>query len=327
VAMPRTLRLEAEGGLYHVINRGNYRRDVFGAEKTKRAFLRCLEEACARTGWVVHAWCIMSNHYHLAIETPRANLVAGMQWLQGTFATRFNRLRDERGHLFQGRYKSLMVEPGGLGAVCHYIHLNPVRAGRCPVEQLAQWPWSSFRWLMRPGVRPAWYQAEAALAHAGGLRDTAAGRRKYLDYLAWLAEDERAKKELLFDRMSRGWVIGTRDFKKAMLREHAHAAAAVRRGDDVLRDVLEAALQEELDRLLRKSGKQRRDLTCSGKSEGWKLAVAAAMKASTTVTNRWLAENLAMGSLHEVSRKVQAWSRRPDPKLCRRLGITTNHKT
>lgn len=99
--MARKLRLEAEDGIYHVLNRGNYRAAIFQSDKTKAAFLTCLDEACGKTGWRVHAWCLMSNHYHLAVETPRANLVEEMQWLQGTFSTRCNRLRHERGHLFQ----------------------------------------------------------------------------------------------------------------------------------------------------------------------------------------------------------------------------------
>src|SRR4051812_42669619 len=126
--MARTLRMESEAGVYHVLNRGNYRTDVFRDDKTKAAFLKCVLEACARTGWLLHAWCIMSNHYHLAISTPRANLVDGMRWLMGTFAVRFNLFRAEHGHMFQGRYKSLVVDPqGGLGPLSHYIHLNPVR--------------------------------------------------------------------------------------------------------------------------------------------------------------------------------------------------------
>ena len=100
--MARKLRLEAEDGIYHGLNRGIHRADIFRSDKTKAAFLQYLGEACGKTGWRVHAWCIMSNHFHLAVETPRGNLVEGMRWLQGTFSTRFNRLRAERGHLFQG---------------------------------------------------------------------------------------------------------------------------------------------------------------------------------------------------------------------------------
>src|SRR5450432_1744377 len=135
--MARPLRLESADGVYHVLNRGNYRAAIFRTQKTKQAFLQCLDEACRKTRWRVHAWCLMSNHFHLAVATPEANLVDGMRWLQGTFATRFNRLRSERGHLFQGRYKSLVVDPDGvLGPLCHYIHLNPVRAKLCTVAEL-----------------------------------------------------------------------------------------------------------------------------------------------------------------------------------------------
>src|SRR5947209_1210880 len=125
--MARKLRIQFEGAVYHVISRGNYRAHVFADDRTKSAFLGCLDEACRKAGWVVHAWCVMSNHYHLCVETPQPNLVDGMRWLQGTFSVRFNRFRDERGHLFQGRYKALLVASEAIGAVCHYIHLNPVR--------------------------------------------------------------------------------------------------------------------------------------------------------------------------------------------------------
>jgi REP element-mobilizing transposase RayT len=152
--MARKLRMESEAGVYHVLNRGNYRAAIFRSGKTKTAFLQCLDEACRRTDWLVHAWCIMSNHYHLAISTPRANLVGGMCWLQGTFANRFNRFRGEHGHLFQGRYKSLVVDPDeGLGPLCHYIHLNPVRAGLCEVSALRTYDWTSLHWRQRSGAK------------------------------------------------------------------------------------------------------------------------------------------------------------------------------
>ena len=110
--MPRKLRLEYPGAIYHVINRGNYRADVFRNEGAKAAFEACLFEACARCAWLLHGFVVMRNHFHLALETPDGNLAAGMQWLQATFANRFNRRRGEHGHLFQGRYKALPVEEG-----------------------------------------------------------------------------------------------------------------------------------------------------------------------------------------------------------------------
>jgi putative transposase len=325
--MARKLRLESEDGVYHVFNRGNYRADVFRADQTRAAFLHCLGEACAKTGWVIHAWCIMRNHYHLAVATPRPNLVDGMRWLQGTFAVRFNRLRRECGHLFQGRYHSLIVDPaGGLGPLCHYIHLNPVRAHLCAVGELPQWRWCSLGWLMDPARRPAWYDPAPALEQAGGLKDTPAGRRKYLEYLGWLAEDEPARRAQGFERMSRGWIIGTREFAKEMLAEHREAAAQGSRAAAELRGAHEALWEETLDGLLQRLRRRREDLERAGKSAEWKVAVAAALKSRTTVTNRWLGTNLHLGNLYEVSRKVAAWTRDPDPALARKLQIAPNHK-
>ena len=308
--MPRQLRFQEDGTVYHVLNRGNYRADIFGTEGAKAAFLQCLDEACAKTGWVVHAWCLMANHYHLALETPTGNLVEGMQWLQGTFAMRFNRLRKESGHLFQGRYKSLLVDPDqGLGPLCHYIHLNPVRAKLCPAETLGDWRWTSLRWLLQPRQRPKWYAPEEFLAHAGELADKPTGRKSYLAYLAWLAADEPARKAMLFERMSRGWIVGSAGFKAEMAREHRRAEVALARGDREDQEVREAVRQERLDHLLREANKTRQDLAAGAKMAAWKVELAVAMKASTTATNRWLAEHLHMGSLHAVSRRVAAEQR------------------
>lgn len=217
--------------VYHVISRGNYRSDVFAHEGTQAAFLNCLGEACEKAQWVMHAWCVMSNHYHLCLETPRPNLVQGMQWLQATFTLRFNRLREERGHLFQGRYKALLVEPDAVGAVCNYIHLNPVRAGLFGIAQLPAWRWTSLTQLMNPRRRPKWLSCIAALVHAGGLADTPARRKRYLAYLSWLQEDDAGKKELEFERMSKGWAVGTRQFKKELIKVQEDLASGSERGE------------------------------------------------------------------------------------------------
>ena len=312
--MARKLRWEVEGRLYHIINRGNYRGDVFRGQKTRRAFLTCLDEACTRAGWRVHAWCVMSNHYHLALETPRGNLITGMQWLQSTFAQRFNRLRREHGHLFQGRYQSLLVDPHRLGAVCHYIHLNPVRARLCPGADLAQWPWTSLTWLNAPSMRPPWYEPGSALAHAGQLADTAAGHKKYGHYLQWLGTDAPAQKELAFAEMCQGWMLGTAGFKQEVLQEAGAIRPGLMKSSPELREATEGLWREQLDRELKSLGKNRRALAAAGKSADWKLALGAHLKRRTTATNRWLAANLGLGHPDEASRKISTWNRtQPSP--------------
>ena len=151
--------------------------------------------------------------------------------------------------------------------------------------------------------------ATAALDHAGGLKDTPAGRATYLDYLAWLAEDEPARKEQRFAEMSTGWVIGSEGFAKAAVQAHAATLRQGRRRAEETRVTQEAVGQETLASLLGQLGRPADEQASEGKSAEWKLALAAALKAQTPVTNHWLGEALPLGNLHEVSRKVAAWTR------------------
>src|SRR5690554_4869518 len=123
-----------------------------------------------------------------------------MRWLQSTFANRFNRFRKENGHVFQGRYKAILLEEGGLGPVCHYIHLNPVRAGLVAAAELERYESSSFRQLWRPRQRWEFGDYQTCLSEAGGLVDTPKGRRLYRDYLEWLSERDTEQKKLGFER-------------------------------------------------------------------------------------------------------------------------------
>ncbi len=303
--MARKLRIEFAGAKYHVINRGNYRSHVFAQGGAKQAFLACLGEAAAKAGWVVHAYILMSNHYHLVVETPGGNLVEGMRWLQSTFSNRFNRFRGEHGHVFQGRYRALLIEPDGLGPVAHYIHLNPVRARLLPVERLGEFADSSYAALLSPKSRPEWLHVEGFLQAAGDLADTPAGHRKYGEYLAWLAEDKLAQKQLMFDEMSRGWAIGGEKFKADVARSNSkQLEKRGSRKDASTREARRMIWSDLLKTLLEQFGKSAADAESEIKSAPWKVAIAAHMKSATTVTNLWLAENLHMGAPEGVSRYV-----------------------
>ena len=136
--MARKLRLEYPGAIYHVMNRGDHRAPIFRGDQDRQRFLGTLGEACVKTGWQVHAWCLRGNHFQLVLETPNANLVAGMKWLLGVYTSRFNRRHKLFGHLFSGRYKALIVDGSGRGylrTVCDYVHLNPARAKLISEEQ------------------------------------------------------------------------------------------------------------------------------------------------------------------------------------------------
>ncbi len=142
--MTRPLRLEYEGALYHITSRGNTRESIFLDDKDQARFLVLLGDAVKRYDWICHAYCLMSNHYHLLIETPDANLSRGMQFLNGVYTQWFNRRHQRVGHLLQGRFKGILVEKEShLLEVARYIVLNPVRAKM--VRSVRDWPWSSYR--------------------------------------------------------------------------------------------------------------------------------------------------------------------------------------
>src|SRR5271165_5597235 len=182
--MPRKLRVKYPGAMYHVMNRGDRRENIFWNDQDRESFLLALSEACARTEWQVHAYCLMRNHFHLVIETPQANLVAGMKWLLGVYTKRFNIRHKLCGHVFAGRYKALIVDGSGDGylqTVCDYVHLNPVRAKLLPPKvPLSRFQWSSYgEYLKKPAQRPGWLRVDLLLGEKRIPKDSAAGREEF----------------------------------------------------------------------------------------------------------------------------------------------------
>ncbi len=182
--MARKLRVQYPGAVYHLLSRGDRREPIFKDDADRSLFLDTLGETCAKTGWQVHAWCLMPNHFHLVVETPGPNLVTGMKWLLGVYTGRFNRRHKLFGHLFSGRYKSLIVDGSGDGylkTVCGYVHLNPVRANLIRAEEpLVAFRWSSFpAYQAAPRKRPRWLRVDRLLGEHGIPKDTKAGRRYF----------------------------------------------------------------------------------------------------------------------------------------------------
>ena len=301
--MPRKPRIEYAGAVYHILNRGNYRQSIFEVEGTAEAFENVLFEACLRFGWRLYAYVVLSNHYHLCLKTKDANLVVGMQWMQSTFANRFNRFVGQRGHVFQGRYKALLVEEGpSLLRVVNYIHLNPVRARIKKVESLKDYPYSSFpKYFMRK--RPVCLDAVDWLLEAGDLKPTPQGFRCYHQSLAWVVEADSKKRTELYQQLCRGWFVGTRAGKKALLEEVDAGVVGANQG--LLgfgEDQAESMLETGLARLDKTSD----DLLSDLKLARWKVVLAAWIKLQCGIGNRWLSENLHMGSIYSISKAVSA---------------------
>ena len=301
--MPRSLRIEYPGAVYHVLNRGNYRNSVFFSDTVKLIFEKALFAACERSNWILYGFCILDNHYHLALETPEPNLSVGMQWLQATFANRFNHIVRSCGHVFQGRFKSLIVERDEyMGVLLDYIHLNPVRAGIVSSDQLQEYRWSSFWYLFHKRKRPSFMDISSCLYFAGHLADTPTDLKKYKSYLDCLAESNTEQADAKFKHLCRGWALGTRNFKSALLEKRQ-----IRWIESVGRETEEARhlyWESLLKQLLAYHGKSRSNILSEKKSVLWKVMIAYYMKKNTLVSNRWLGEHLHMGRPQGVSRYV-----------------------
>ena len=217
--MPRQPRVEFAGAIYHLMSRGDRREDIFLDDVDRQDFLKTLAEACQKTGWQLHAYCLMRNLFHLVAETPEANLVEGMRWLLSAYTIRLNHCHKLFGHVFSGRYKALLVDPGHgyLKTVCDYVHLNPVRAGLLPPEEpLGAYPWSSLHWYRAsPEHRPSWVRVDRLLGEHGILHDTVAGRADFQRRM----EDRRLEEtnEDVLGEIRRGWCYGSESFRQQML--------------------------------------------------------------------------------------------------------------
>lgn len=170
--MNRPLRIEFAGALYHVTSRGDRQTTIFWDDVDRATWMSTLAQVCARYNFVVHGFCLMTNHYHLVLETIEGNLSQGMRVLNGTYSQYFNRRHELPGHLFQGRYHAILVQRESyLLELTRYVVLNPLRAGM--VTSLAGWPWSSHAYMMGKTPIPAWLDTSAMLQHFGTERGAA----------------------------------------------------------------------------------------------------------------------------------------------------------
>lgn len=191
--MARPLRIEFPGAVYHVTSRGNARQPIFTDDEDKAGFLDILSMVVERFHWLCHAYCLMENHYHLLIETPNGNLSKGMRELNGVYTQRFNQRFRRVGHLFQGRYKAILVEKDRhLLSLCRYVVLNPIRVGL--INRPDQWRWSSYGATMGIKSRPSFLTIDWILSQFGGR--TRAAREAYKRFVMGETDRESPWKTL-----------------------------------------------------------------------------------------------------------------------------------
>ena len=178
--MSRPMRIEFPGGLYHVTSRGDRREDIFLDDGDRQQWLALFAQVCDRFDWRCQAYCLMDNHFHVVVETVRGSLSAGMRQLNGVYTQWHNRAHGRVGHVFQGRFKAILVQRDSyLLELARYVVLNPVRAGMCAMPQ--QWPWSSYNATIASTPTPHWLHTSWLLAQFG--QEPAAARRAYVDHV------------------------------------------------------------------------------------------------------------------------------------------------
>jgi REP element-mobilizing transposase RayT len=312
--MARQARYEAAGAIYHVMARGDGGRDVFEDDRDRLKWLDRMEEVCGKYGWRVHAYVLMGNHFHLLLETPQPNLVAGMKWLMGVHSQDWNRKRKRRGHVYQGRYKAVVVNGEGSGEyfriVADYIHLNPVRSGwvgGTTGRKLVEWRWSSFPFYGRRKA-PGWMATDKVLG-AFDLSVEGRGRRAYTGYLEERARDrEGALSDESLRILRRGWYLGDEDFRDRVLDALAAGMRPRRRTGSVTGDAARAHDQAEAERIVRMVARDwgmptaRKALAGRGAYRDEKALLAWLLRKLTSVSRGWVAERLSMGHPTSVSR-------------------------
>jgi putative transposase len=326
--MARKPRVEYAGAVYHVMNRGDRGEPAFKDKLDYELFLSATSEVCKRTGWRIHAWVLLPNHFHWLLETPAANLVAGMKWFLGAYSQRFNARHGQRGHVFQGRYKAVVVEAESgayFETVSTYIHLNPARAGllKDPARGLEQYPWSSYpSYLGRPKARPPWLAVDRVLGNLA-LRDDGAGRRRYGEFMEGrvaelrTAAGKRAFREE-WSAIRHGWYVGGAEFGELLIEKvkgvvgthdrRSYGGEAVCRHDE-----------QEAESLIRRGMRDLRltdeDLTRLPKGHPHKKALANLAHSRTLVSHLWLSQRLHMGHPQNLSLYIKQARNAPKPLI------------
>ena len=339
--MPRSPRIQFENAVYHIMARGDRREPIVYSDEDRETFVRTLAQACQKTGWEVFAWVLMDNHYHLALRTPKANLVEGMTWFQNTFTRRINTSNGLWGHLFGGRYKAILVENEELSSsssrvwsdyltqLIDYIHLNPARAGLvdgCEISTL-DYGWSSLShgYGKPPTKRPAWLKVQEGL-NLLGESDTARGRRRYVERLDQWAKTEREEEDevgaiegqTLQSTLKRGWYWGSQEFRETILsrfgKESGEMAHRDNRSSRFAKDYGLRQAEGILREGLKHFGMSEEQLVKVVRGDMRRAAIAWRIWRETTVPQKWLVERFGLKSAANASHVVRRFEKQATGK-------------
>jgi len=297
--MPRPKRTLSNQGLYHVYNRAELGQPIFGSDGAKAVFLETLLRVSELLAWELHAYAIMTNHFHLALTTPQADIEVGMHSLLSAFANKHRAFRGTIGHVFQSRYHADHYPLGQLaGDKVDYVHCNPVAAGIVSLEELRLYPWNSYRLIWQPAHRGR-LTIGPMLGALYGLKDDRNGWQAYEERLRLrLASAERS----LTDDELFGL---TRKTKAGALSETMNLPARIGMTPDRHRQERAAEQERILGEALAAAGLARGELPALGKSAAAKIAVARAVQARTLASSAWLAKVLHLGTAANVRRLLR----------------------
>ncbi|MDF1660089.1 MAG: transposase [Verrucomicrobiales bacterium] len=342
--MPRAPRIEYEGAIYHLMARGDRREPIVYNDGDREVFVKTLAQACERAGWEVFAWVLLDNHYHLALRTPEPNLVDGMRWFQNAFTRRINTRNRLWGHLFGGRYKSVLVESDRdsgeewesdyLTALVDYIHLNPARAGNVDGKEqsLRDYPWSSVArgYSLAPSKRALWLAIREGL-DLFGEKDTVAGRKHFVDRLDEWSASENAKKAGLVERegqslqstLRRGWYWGSESFREKLVQ--LQGSEIDRNGDRELRSsgLFKRHDEKGAEQIQSEAEKHFGETMESMRKPKYgdlrKVAIAWALAKQTTIRQSEIAHLTGLRSAANVSQRIRRFAGMEERELDREI--------
>ncbi len=290
--------------------------EIYRDDTDRGLFLETLTEVCARAGWVIHAFVLMDDHYHILLETPGPNLVVGMKWFQGTYTQRSNARRKIREHLFQGRYRALMVDNGSdayFPLLSSYIHLDPARAGLFDLKSgdLSDFVWSSYPLYLRASKRPEWLCVERVL-NCHGAEDTRKGRVWYRQYIKQLVDEIVGSKGPYqmgpnWSKIRHGWCLGSNAFRDSLL-DRLDALRSKRKRSSFSGPEVQMHDERRAMRLLsvclKQLGLTNKTLKSLPKGASEKKALIWYIRSKTTVSNDRLSEHIFCGHPNNIPRSI-----------------------